>query len=163
MAKKTTKTPHEIRFILNKIVETIGHIVMTFFHLLFRLFSFMLEVFKSIWLGLSVFIISVSILFLSICAGMWLLGDSLGLTDSEALQTKREENLNELFELWDTTKKERKQYKIARKEKVRIAEITGVSCQENSDCQTPSDYLIQSSCPYESRCYEQECAVVCPK
>lgn len=163
MAKKSTKDTLEIRFILNKIVSVLGYVIREFFHLLFRLFSFILDVFKSIWLGLSVFIISISLLIASISSGLWLMSNALGLTESEAFQTEREQNLTGLFEFWETEKKENKQYRAAKKEKVKIAERTEVSCNESSECQTPEEYLIQSNCPYESRCYEDQCVVVCPQ
>ncbi|MFP4112017.1 MAG: Kazal-type serine protease inhibitor family protein [Candidatus Woesearchaeota archaeon] len=44
-----------------------------------------------------------------------------------------------------------------------IADFTGESCTLDSDCTTPGDYLILSHCPYESRCIEGVCAVVCPE
>ena len=38
---------------------------------------------------------------------------------------------------------------------------TGESCTLNSDCKTPVDYLIRSSCPFVSKCIENNCNVVC--
>jgi hypothetical protein len=43
-----------------------------------------------------------------------------------------------------------------------VAEVTDVSCGIDDECETPSQYLIQSNCPYTSRCIEQRCTVVCP-
>lgn len=44
-----------------------------------------------------------------------------------------------------------------------VAETTNVSCSLDSDCTTPTEYLIRSSCPYTSKCIEESCAVICPK
>jgi len=44
-----------------------------------------------------------------------------------------------------------------------VAEFLPVACQVDLDCKTPVDYLIRSSCPYESKCLENRCAVVCPE
>jgi hypothetical protein len=35
-------------------------------------------------------------------------------------------------------------------------------CKHNGQCETPSEYLIRSSCPYTARCIEGGCYVVCP-
>jgi len=35
-------------------------------------------------------------------------------------------------------------------------------CSVDADCQTPSDYLIQSRCPFDSGCIEGQCEVICP-
>ena len=37
------------------------------------------------------------------------------------------------------------------------------ACAQDSDCQTPSEYLVQSRCPFTTKCLNQHCAVVCPK
>ncbi len=37
----------------------------------------------------------------------------------------------------------------------------GGGCIIDADCETPMDYLIRSSCPFESRCIENKCNVVC--
>jgi len=34
-------------------------------------------------------------------------------------------------------------------------------CNQDSDCITPFNYLIRSSCPYSSRCVDDICEVVC--
>ncbi|ODS39651.1 MAG: hypothetical protein A7315_10700 [Candidatus Altiarchaeales archaeon WOR_SM1_79] len=44
-----------------------------------------------------------------------------------------------------------------------VEEITNVSCQENSECETPIDYLVQSRCPFTSICLDNKCTVVCPE
>jgi hypothetical protein len=36
------------------------------------------------------------------------------------------------------------------------------SCQVDTDCQTPGEYLIQSRCPFTTLCLENRCTVVCP-
>ena len=38
----------------------------------------------------------------------------------------------------------------------------GAACQTNEDCVTPGSYLMRSNCPFESRCFNSLCAVVCP-
>jgi hypothetical protein len=43
-----------------------------------------------------------------------------------------------------------------------VVETLDVSCVEDLDCETPSNYLIQSHCPYTSKCIESKCSVVCP-
>ncbi|MBL7078393.1 hypothetical protein ISS42_01930 [Candidatus Shapirobacteria bacterium] len=35
------------------------------------------------------------------------------------------------------------------------------SCVVDTDCKTPANYLIRSSCPFESKCIENRCNVVC--
>jgi hypothetical protein len=39
----------------------------------------------------------------------------------------------------------------------------GASCTSHEECVTPMSYLIQSNCPYSSRCVEGSCSVVCPQ
>jgi hypothetical protein len=36
------------------------------------------------------------------------------------------------------------------------------SCETDSDCKTPMQFLVQSNCPFTSSCIEGTCAVVCP-
>jgi hypothetical protein len=43
-----------------------------------------------------------------------------------------------------------------------IEKVTELSCQKNSDCQTPGEYLVQSRCPFVSLCLKNKCAIVCP-
>lgn len=38
----------------------------------------------------------------------------------------------------------------------------GAACTSDSECQTPMDYLVRSSCPFTSQCIDNACAVVCP-
>jgi hypothetical protein len=38
----------------------------------------------------------------------------------------------------------------------------GAACTAHTDCETPMDYLIRSSCPFGARCIDGACAVVCP-
>lgn len=38
----------------------------------------------------------------------------------------------------------------------------GDSCEQDSDCILPADYAIRSICPYEARCVEGSCQVICP-
>lgn len=35
-------------------------------------------------------------------------------------------------------------------------------CKQNSDCKTPTKYLIQSNCPFSSACINEVCRVICP-
>ncbi|MFZ2038358.1 MAG: hypothetical protein WAV11_00230 [Minisyncoccia bacterium] len=44
----------------------------------------------------------------------------------------------------------------------KITEILNKSCQKDTECETPGDYLIRSNCPYTSLCLEKKCTVVCP-
>jgi len=44
-------------------------------------------------------------------------------------------------------------------EDVKIFEIT---CNKASECEIPKEFMTRSDCPYESRCLENKCAVVCP-
>jgi len=48
-------------------------------------------------------------------------------------------------------------------EKYEIVDTLDVSCTQDSDCITPTTYMIQSSCPYTSKCINLQCSVVCPK
>lgn len=36
-------------------------------------------------------------------------------------------------------------------------------CEKHNDCKTPFEYMVQSSCPFESKCLENKCRVVCPE
>lgn len=38
----------------------------------------------------------------------------------------------------------------------------GESCNNNNECETPMDFLIQSNCPFGSACIDNQCRVVCP-
>jgi hypothetical protein len=39
---------------------------------------------------------------------------------------------------------------------------TGKSCKSDNECSVPSEYLIQSRCPFGKACIEGQCEVVCP-
>lgn len=43
-----------------------------------------------------------------------------------------------------------------------IEKVLEVSCQKDGDCETPVEYLLQSRCPFKSKCLDNKCAVVCP-
>ena len=43
-----------------------------------------------------------------------------------------------------------------------VEEQSGEVCENHKDCETPMDYLLRSSCPYESRCIRGTCVIVCP-
>lgn len=47
-------------------------------------------------------------------------------------------------------------------ERYAIETITDVACTTHEQCETPAEYLLQSRCPFVSRCIESKCAVVCP-
>jgi hypothetical protein len=38
----------------------------------------------------------------------------------------------------------------------------GAACRSYEDCETPTGYLVRSSCPFTSLCIAGRCAVVCP-
>lgn len=44
-----------------------------------------------------------------------------------------------------------------------IAETFESACTVDADCALPHTYAIRSSCPYESKCIENRCAVICPR
>lgn len=44
----------------------------------------------------------------------------------------------------------------------KIIESSNESCSEEKVCETPSEYLIRSDCPYQSKCIQNICTVVCP-
>ena len=52
--------------------------------------------------------------------------------------------------------------KIVHVQDYEIIEVTGQSCQKELDCETPMEYAIQSSCPYDSLCINSACTVICP-
>jgi hypothetical protein len=43
-----------------------------------------------------------------------------------------------------------------------VEKILEVSCQEDSDCETPPEYLMMSRCPMRSKCIDKQCTVICP-
>lgn len=43
-----------------------------------------------------------------------------------------------------------------------VEKTTDIACAVDSDCITPEEYLIQSRCPFSSKCLAGKCAVVCP-
>jgi len=45
----------------------------------------------------------------------------------------------------------------------KIEKILDISCKIDSDCKTPGEYLIQSRCPFTSKCIKNKCSVICPK
>ncbi len=36
------------------------------------------------------------------------------------------------------------------------------TCEQDSDCLTPGEYAMRSSCPFAAKCLNQQCIVVCP-
>ena len=43
-----------------------------------------------------------------------------------------------------------------------IEEVLAIDCQVDNDCETPGEYLLQSRCPFTSKCLANKCTVVCP-
>ncbi|MFA5129363.1 MAG: TspO/MBR family protein [Patescibacteria group bacterium] len=43
-----------------------------------------------------------------------------------------------------------------------VANVSNIACTKKSDCITPPEYLMASSCPYTSLCLKNVCTVVCP-
>jgi hypothetical protein len=43
-----------------------------------------------------------------------------------------------------------------------VEKTTEISCQTDSDCETPAEYLMRSSCPHTSICEQNKCVVICP-
>ena len=43
-----------------------------------------------------------------------------------------------------------------------VEKISMTTCVNDSDCQTPVEYLVQSRCPFTSLCLNGRCAVICP-
>jgi len=41
-------------------------------------------------------------------------------------------------------------------------DIVAMSCETDSDCPMAMDYAIRSTCPYQSVCRDNQCAIVCP-
>lgn len=148
---------------LEVFLKSLKGIALTLLDLIQRFFRFLLDLFKTLWLGMSVFIMSIAILIISVSGSIWLVTHALDLQSSESYQSMRETRLTQLFELWTAQEKRDAQKTQARQDNVKIAEYTEMSCDVQSDCETPPEYLIRSSCPYESRCYESQCVVVCPE
>lgn len=44
----------------------------------------------------------------------------------------------------------------------KIIESNNQSCSIDNDCETPFEYLIRSDCPYESKCIQNTCTIICP-
>lgn len=44
-----------------------------------------------------------------------------------------------------------------------IEKVLDISCKIDKDCNTPGEYLIQSRCPFTSKCILNKCNVICPK
>jgi len=43
-----------------------------------------------------------------------------------------------------------------------IEKATDHTCDTVLDCETPKEFLIQSRCPFRSKCLDGKCAVICP-
>ncbi len=44
----------------------------------------------------------------------------------------------------------------------KIEEVLDIDCQVDIDCITPAEYMMQSRCPFISKCLDSKCTVVCP-
>lgn len=44
-----------------------------------------------------------------------------------------------------------------------VAEVLDIQCKKYTECETPDEYLVRSSCPYTTICLKNKCTVVCPK
>ena len=51
---------------------------------------------------------------------------------------------------------------ILEKNNFNIIEVLDDSCIADIDCKTPAHYMIQSHCPYNSKCIKSKCSVICP-
>lgn len=47
-------------------------------------------------------------------------------------------------------------------ESFKIEKVLDITCEKDSECETPAEYLIRSNCPYTSKCIENKCSVICP-
>ena len=43
-----------------------------------------------------------------------------------------------------------------------IVEETRLSCKIHEDCKLDPKWAIQSNCPYQARCMDEQCVVICP-
>ncbi|MHB9019687.1 MAG: hypothetical protein ACYC3G_02330 [Minisyncoccota bacterium] len=44
----------------------------------------------------------------------------------------------------------------------KVEKVFETYCKNSIDCKTPFEYLIQSRCPFVSKCINNQCAVICP-
>lgn len=44
----------------------------------------------------------------------------------------------------------------------KIEKVLELSCNIDSDCETPAEYLLMSRCPFTSKCIKNKCNVICP-
>ncbi len=44
----------------------------------------------------------------------------------------------------------------------KVEKILDASCKLDSECQTPPEYLVRSSCQYTAICEQNKCSVICP-
>lgn len=43
-----------------------------------------------------------------------------------------------------------------------IIESNNTACNLDTDCETPAEYLLKSDCPYQSKCIQDTCTIICP-
>ena len=48
-------------------------------------------------------------------------------------------------------------------DKYKVEKVLDVSCQSDSACSTPFNYVVQSHCPFVTLCLKGQCTVVCPQ
>lgn len=48
------------------------------------------------------------------------------------------------------------------KENFVIEKVMEESCSQDDECETPGIYLMQSRCPFTSKCIKNKCTVICP-
>jgi hypothetical protein len=132
---------------------------------------------RSIFLGVAAIIVSIGLLIFAMGGAFYLIGKAVGLDNSKNLETTRELILNVpaqwIGENMDkATPTENVSVLIPREEPVNIPVVSEktatntevvLACEQNSDCPLPMEYAIRSNCPYEARCVEEKCAVVCPE
>lgn len=51
---------------------------------------------------------------------------------------------------------------VEEKPTYQIEKVLDQACANDDDCLVPADYAIRSNCPYEARCLDNKCTVVCP-
>lgn len=157
------ETPQKVWKIIAQIFKTIGSIISKILEVLYIFFSMFFQVLKTFFFGVSSIIASTALMIIAISLTAWFVSSALGLAESETFQQERDKTIQEVFEQWQESRKTHRQYQAAAEESVRIEKITDLSCQTDSQCTTPQEYLTRSSCPFESRCLENECVIVCPQ
>ena len=169
MAKKSRSSK---RRSVSSVLSGIWSVIVRFARLLYRalcqvlsvlyeFFKLLFQLLKTLFLGLSALIAACSLGLVAIALLLWVTSSLLGLPNSTVFQEKRDLLIEEFFDSWEAQRLLERQHHQAKRAGVKIYEVTDVSCVEDTDCETPIDYLIRSSCPFGSKCLEGQCAVVC--